>query len=114
MENSEFSIIEAVQLVTGVPTSLEDLANLVLHISESNSKICVESPESYFPTRFFGNPSKALNLLRFEAATDIKTGISKLVTDYRNYFEQNPEALTNFLDCDLPIWVKKLYGDIFI
>lgn len=114
MENSEFPIIEAVQLVTGAPTSLEDLANLVLSISESDSEICVESPESYFPTRFFGDPSKALSLLRFEATIDIETGISQLVSDYRSYFEQTPEALTNFLDCDLPIWVKKLYGEFFI
>jgi nucleoside-diphosphate-sugar epimerase len=108
LEESDNQLYEDIHLVTGMPTSLEELASLILDVSGSSSRIYFEPPEPYFPTHFCGDTTKARELLKFEATTSIRKGIIKLVSEYQNHFELCPSSLSNAIDCEPPLWFKEM------
>ncbi|MFW9804867.1 MAG: NAD-dependent epimerase/dehydratase family protein [Candidatus Thorarchaeota archaeon] len=110
LEESGDQLYESFHLVTGIPTSLEDLASLVVDSSESSSKINLEPPEAYFPSHFYGDTTKARSLLKFEAKTSIEKGIIRLISEYKRYLERNPDALPNLAISEPPLWFRQLKG----
>jgi nucleoside-diphosphate-sugar epimerase len=108
LEESDDQLYDEIHLVTGRPTSLEDLAKLVIDASESSSKINLEPPEAYFPAHFYGDTTKAHDLLKFEAKTSVEDGVIKLISEYKRYFEKFPDALPNAFNYEPPLWFKQL------
>jgi nucleoside-diphosphate-sugar epimerase len=111
LEESDNHLFDDIHLVTGIPTSLQDLANLIVDASESSSKIHLEPPEAYFPTHFYGDPTKALNVLAFEAGTSIEKGIIKMISEYKQHLERNPDIAISYTKSEFPLWFKQLKGD---
>jgi nucleoside-diphosphate-sugar epimerase len=72
-----------VHFVTGVPTTLGELAAMVLRLAESRASI-VDAPVREFDVaRFVGDPTRARNLLGWRAKTPLESGLARLVEDFR-------------------------------
>jgi nucleoside-diphosphate-sugar epimerase len=86
------AIIEAVRhrgavpplhLLTGVPTSLSELASLAVRLSGSGSSI-VEAPARTFDVaRFFGDPARAHAILGWQAHVSVQVGVARLISQMR-------------------------------
>lgn len=71
-----------IHLLTGKPTTLGELASLANRFGKANSPI-QEAPERDFDVaRFYGNPARAEELLKWRAEIDIETGLRRLIEDF--------------------------------
>ncbi len=64
---------------TGVRTSLKDLAQVVLELTQSNLEISYEAGGLTFVKNRIGCPKKAQKDLSFTYKTDLKTGLQELI-----------------------------------
>lgn len=71
------------QLVSGVPTKLGDLATTVVEIAGSQSTIQEAPPRDFDVTRFVGAPERARGLLGWAARTSLRDGLRSLMDDHR-------------------------------
>lgn len=72
-----------VHLLTGRPTSLGALATLVLELTGSRSAI-IEAPSRTFDVaRFYGDPTRAADLLDWRAAIPLRDGLARLIGELR-------------------------------
>ncbi len=69
---------EAFNICTGVPTTLEQLARIVIDVTGSNSEIIETKKRSYDVQRFYGDYSKAQTCLGYSPKTPLKEGIKRL------------------------------------
>jgi len=72
-----------VHLLTGVPTSLRDLARMAIDAGGTDATIVEAPPRSYDVARFYGDPSRAHALLGWRARVGIREGVARLVEDFR-------------------------------
>jgi UDP-glucose 4-epimerase len=72
-----------IHLVTGVPTTLRDLANAVLELTDTAVPIDHAPPRQYDVSRFWGNPARARSVLSWEPRVPLRTGLERLIADYR-------------------------------
>ena len=72
-----------IQLVSGVPTTLGDLARLIVDVAGSRSRFEVGAPRAFDVARFHGSPARALALLGWSATTPLDEGVWKLVGAFR-------------------------------
>ena len=70
-------------LATGKPTSLAQLARLVLDAAGSTSAVRRNGVRSFDVDRFYGNPERARELLGWEPRVSLERGVSSLVGEYR-------------------------------
>jgi nucleoside-diphosphate-sugar epimerase len=82
--DSDRQIPGPINLVSGQPTTLGALASLALELGLGNTHI-IEGPARPFAvSRFWGNPAKAERVLSWKTKTEIHTGFSKLVVEFRS------------------------------
>ena len=76
---------DVVNLASGVPARLRDLLDIMLDLDGyQDAKVTYDaSKPTMIPTRLI-DPSKALRLLGFKAATPIEQGLAKTIAWYRN------------------------------
>lgn len=72
-----------VHLVTGRQTSLGELAAICCRLANSSATITESDPRSYDVAQFYGNPSKAQELLGWDHETSLEAGLKKLIEDFR-------------------------------
>lgn len=72
-------------LVTGQPTSLGGLAALVLELTGSRSAITEAPSRTFDVARFYGDPTRAWDVLSWRAAIPLREGIVRLVADLRQH-----------------------------
>ncbi len=72
-----------VHLVTGVPTTLRELANAVLELTGTDVPIDHAPPRDYDVSRFWGDPARARSALSWEPRVPLRTGLTRLIADYR-------------------------------
>jgi len=78
-----------IHLVTGRPTTLKQLAELAITAGDGKS-FMVEAPSrNYDVARFYGDPSRAREILGWEASTSIETGVSRMVAAYSDETRKN-------------------------
>lgn len=75
--------IPPIHLATGEPTSLAQLARLVLDAADSTSAVRRNGVRSFDVDRFYGDPGRARELLGWEPRVSIGQGVSALVGAYR-------------------------------
>ena len=75
-----------VHLLTGIPTTLRELAELAMALAGENVPVSEAAPRSFDVSRFHGDPSRALELLGWEARVMLREGLERLVLDFRNQF----------------------------
>lgn len=80
-----------IHLTTGVPTTLQQLAELACTINNSTSEIIELPPRNYDVTKFYGDPGLARKYLDWIPQIDVTTGVNQLVTAFcrANYLKEN-------------------------
>jgi UDP-glucose 4-epimerase len=73
------SSLDPLHFVSGISTSLGELAGLVTHIAQSNSPIETAPPRTYDVSRFSGCPDRSVEVLGWRAKTPLHAGLSTLV-----------------------------------
>jgi UDP-glucose 4-epimerase len=69
-------------LVSGIGTSLEELAALCIRTSGSG-RLSLGKAREYDVARFVGDPERARKALGWGAGTPLATGVARLIDDYR-------------------------------
>lgn len=72
-----------IHFVTGVPTTLGELANMAIELAKSDSQTVLSPPRTYDVARFVGNPSRAKDLLGWTPQIGIREGLQRLIQDFR-------------------------------
>ncbi len=70
-------------LATGIPTSLKELAEIVIEAVGSQSKIKYSEGRSYDVNKFYADPAKAKQLLSFNPMMSLRDGIKAVVAEFR-------------------------------
>ncbi len=73
-----------IHLVSGVPTTLNELAHLAIRLAQSSATIRYTSPRDFDVGRFFGSASRAKEILDWEPSVAIENGLYKLINDFRS------------------------------
>lgn len=72
-----------IHLLTGVPTTLGELAALAVELAGGRSTV-VEAPTRSFDVhRFHGDPGRAARLLGWRAELSLREGLARLIRDFR-------------------------------
>ena len=82
LESGE-SRLPAIHLVTGIPTTLSELAGLAMEAGGCALPVEHAPARSYDVARFYGDPSRAEALLSWRPRVALRAGVSRLVNDYR-------------------------------
>jgi nucleoside-diphosphate-sugar epimerase len=72
-------------LLTGQPTSLGALAELVLELTGSRSAVTEAPSRTFDVARFYGDPAHAWNVLGWRAAIPLRDGVTRLAADLRQH-----------------------------
>lgn len=71
--------LPAMHFTTGKGTSLFELANLILKLTNSSSNIQLRPKDSIYPSKFYGDYTRAKSLLKWQPTNDIKSGLIKYI-----------------------------------
>lgn len=82
LESGE-SRLPAIHLVTGIPTTLSELAQLAMEAGGNALPVEHAPARSYDVARFYGDPCRAEALLSWRPRVALRAGVSRLVNDYR-------------------------------
>lgn len=76
--------LPAIHFTTGKATSLLELANLAVKLVNSSSDIILKQKDSIYPSKFYGDYTRAKTLLGWEPEYNIKTGILNYLEKLQN------------------------------
>ena len=85
---SDAPVPPTVHLLTGRPTTLQQLAELAIHTTRSNSPIVHAEPRNYDVAKFYGDPARAKAVLGWSTQISIEEGVKRLINDFRRSFNQ--------------------------
>ncbi len=71
-----------IHLVTGVPTTLRELAHRVVAITGSRAAVRESTPRTFDVSRFYGDPSRARKLLGWSARISLDEGLRRLAEEH--------------------------------
>lgn len=72
-----------IQLLTGQPTKLGELASLAVELAGRDAAITQEEPRSYDVSKFYGSPARARQLLDWTPRVALREGLGRLIDDFR-------------------------------
>lgn len=72
-----------IQFVSGIPTTLGELASAAIRIAGSGSRIRPAPPRDFDVARFFGNPARAEALLGWSPRIGLEEGLTRLIHGFR-------------------------------
>ena len=75
--------LPSIHVLPGEAVAIEDLAAMVLSITDSDSEIVYTPGRDYDVERFHGDPSRMNEILGYKCSIDIKTGLEKCATLHR-------------------------------
>jgi UDP-glucose 4-epimerase len=75
--------VAPVHLVTGVPTTLVQLAERIVFETKSSSETMIAEPRTFDVERFYGDRSRAMALLDWEPMVGLETGLKRLIDGVR-------------------------------
>ena len=76
--------LPSIHFTTGKATSLLELANLAVELCNSSSDIILKQKDSIYPSKFYGDYSRAKALLGWQPEYNIKTGILNYLEKLQN------------------------------
>ena len=76
--------LPTIHVLPGEAVAIEDLAAMVISITDSNSEIVYTPGRDYDVERFHGDPSRMNEILGYKCSTDIRTGLEKFANLHRN------------------------------
>jgi nucleoside-diphosphate-sugar epimerase len=71
-----------IHFVSGRSTSLLDLARMAIEIGGSGARIVEAASRTFDVHHFVGDPSRARNLLGWQASTELRVGLSRLAGEF--------------------------------
>lgn len=80
---AERSDLPPVHFVTGVPTTLGELAALAVELATSDSPIREAPPRNFDVARFLGDPGRAETLLGWRPRVALRDGLARLIAAFR-------------------------------
>ena len=83
LTESPKTVIPPIHLLTGQQVTLGDLASLAIELADSRSSIQTASPREYDVGKFYGDWTRALDLLKWKPEINIRTGITDLIRDFQ-------------------------------
>lgn len=83
MTESAKTVIPPIHFLTGQQVTLRDLASLAIELADSRSSIQIASPRQYDVGRFYGDWTRALDLLQWKPEIGIQKGIRDLIRDFQ-------------------------------
>ncbi|MDH5493272.1 MAG: NAD(P)-dependent oxidoreductase [Myxococcales bacterium] len=75
-----------IHFVSGRPTTLEELATLAARLGQRGSSIRSAAPRDFDVARFFGDPSRAKDLLGWQPLVRLEDGLARLVHAFRDAY----------------------------
>ncbi len=78
-----YSYIPKVHFTTGKPTSLLELAEKIIACTGSNAQLDIKEARPYSTHKFYGDNTKAKELLNWSPQVPIDVGIKKFITDLK-------------------------------
>ena len=72
-----------VHLLTGSPTTLRGLAAMAVAVAAKSVPVVEAPPRSFDVARFYGDPSRARELLGWSPRVDLRDGLERLIRDLR-------------------------------
>ena len=76
-----------IHLVTGVSVTLGELARMVVDLADSASAIAEAPPRGFDVSHFYGDPSRAQELLDWRAEVPLSEGLKRLINDFREQLQ---------------------------
>lgn len=73
-----------IHLVTGVPTTLEELARTAIRLAGTGSTIRFAPARDFDVARFFGCPDRARSLLGWQPHVPLEQGLTRLIRAFRD------------------------------
>ena len=84
--------LSTIHLVSGIPTTLVELASLAVARAAANVSLIDAPPRNFDVAHFYGDPSRALKLLGWTAQIDLPSGFSRLATDIEISIKDSAES----------------------
>lgn len=75
--------ISPIHLTSGIPMSLGDVAKIAQKASHYSIQIVEGIPRSFDVSQFWGDPSRARDILNWKACVTIQEGMHRLINQYR-------------------------------
>jgi len=75
---------EPIHFVSGVPTTLGQLAEMAIRIAGTSSTICQAPPRDFDVAKFYGTFARAKEILGWEPNVSLEQGLSRLIHDFRS------------------------------
>lgn len=72
-----------IHFVTGVPTTLRQLAEMAIRLASSASRLRYAPPRDFDVARFVGSPERARRLLGWTPTVSVEAGLCRLVQAFR-------------------------------
>lgn len=85
--NDSKESLPPLHFVTGRPTTLRQLAEMVIEITSSSSKILKAPPRDYDVAKFYGCVDKAIEVLGWQHKTSIEKGLKIFVNHTRQHLK---------------------------
>lgn len=92
LETNNQSLPE-IHLTTCEPTSLQDLANLIIKITNSKSKIQYSSYRNFDVKKFYGDFSNAYKILGWKPKYFLEDGLTKFIKDIKTLDRNQPKDI---------------------
>ena len=81
--------LPSMHILPGEPVKIENLANLVIEFTGSNSKIFFTTGRDYDVEKFYGDPGRMRELLGISCSTDIREGLIKTIQLFKSHMSEN-------------------------
>lgn len=78
-----------IHFVSGVPTTLGELAMLAIDIAQSDSTVTHAPPRNFDVAKFHGCPGRAQSLLGWSPRTSLRQGLATLINDFSTLYKQH-------------------------
>ena len=81
-----------IHFVTGQPTTLGELAALAIEIAGTSPPVREAPPRSFDVSRFYGDPSRARELLGWKPRVPLRDGLRRLIQAFRDEHHASTKA----------------------
>lgn len=73
-----------IHFLTGRPTTLQQLAEMAIDIADTGSEIRHAPARTYDVAKFYGDPTRAYDLLGWSPQVTLREGLTRLINDFRD------------------------------
>lgn len=75
---------DPIHLVTGAPTTLQELAGLAIEVAGTDASVEHYPPRTFDAGHFIGDPTRAREVLGWTATVPLRLGLSRLISEMRD------------------------------